>query len=547
MLTAALLIASGVPFFIGLALCAMTFALSFSSRPRPILARTSALTGVLFVSISATPLDALLLAPGAIGMFAWLALPHGAASARIVRFRRVLGGAVAAIAMIAAILEIPRMWTPRLAPTEHVTRVAVVGDSLSAGIDERVPLWPAMLAADTGVTVSNHARAGASLAAALKQADAIQEGTDVAILLIGGNDMLWGRRSADFERDLDALLTRVQARCNRIVMLELPAPPLGDGYIAAQRRLALRHGVLLIPRWRLAAVLGAPGATIDGLHLSASGQRALADVVMWVLRANKRETATSNTQQANLTSRTDASTVAEREVAGRTIRMLTWNICKCERGIGRIADALRREDADIICLQELIEPRDESSGERGQTKSMADELGMHQASFGGPLDAARNQCIAVLSRWPIHATVRLGSDPNRNWGTAAHVETPNGMVRVVSVHLAGTYKLEWTHIVATTRARQQDWRELLEYVSTIEGPLIIAGDFNVDARTLGIGETSGLQLLTENRPTFPSFRPALRLDHVFARDCAVGVQDRGRLTSESDHNRVILVLNPWVR
>jgi len=37
--------------------------------------------------------------------------------------------------------------------------------------------------------------------------------------------------------------------------------------------------VPLIPRARLAWVLGQPGATVDGLHLSAAGHAALAKVI----------------------------------------------------------------------------------------------------------------------------------------------------------------------------------------------------------------------------------------------------------------------------
>ena len=65
-------------------------------------------------------------------------------------------------------------------------------------------------------------------------------------------------------------------------MFELPVPPIPGGYEFArlQRRLVHRHAVRLIP-WRdFAKVLLTPGATADGLHLSLSGHRALAGLLL---------------------------------------------------------------------------------------------------------------------------------------------------------------------------------------------------------------------------------------------------------------------------
>jgi lysophospholipase L1-like esterase len=62
-------------------------------------------------------------------------------------------------------------------------------------------------------------------------------------------------------------------------MLELPLPPLANRYGQVQRRLAREFGVTLIPKRHLAAILSAPGATVDGLHLSASGHARMARMV----------------------------------------------------------------------------------------------------------------------------------------------------------------------------------------------------------------------------------------------------------------------------
>jgi hypothetical protein len=60
-------------------------------------------------------------------------------------------------------------------------------------------------------------------------------------------------------------------------MMEIPAVPGRWGFAAAQRRLAARHGVALVPRRVLANVVFARGSTsADALHLTQQGQRRLA-------------------------------------------------------------------------------------------------------------------------------------------------------------------------------------------------------------------------------------------------------------------------------
>ncbi len=80
-----------------------------------------------------------------------------------------------------------------------------------------------------------------------------------------------------FEQNYDALLTKL-ARPNRtLVGVELPLPPLCHQWSSAQRRVATKHGVRLIPKWQLAWVLATPFATTDSIHPSAYGAELLAE------------------------------------------------------------------------------------------------------------------------------------------------------------------------------------------------------------------------------------------------------------------------------
>ncbi len=160
--------------------------------------------------------------------------------------------------------------------------IHVVGDSLSAGIGNESP-WCARLKLDGHHPVRNAAVAGATAATAMRQAESLPAEASLVMLEIGGNDLLNGTSSADFGRDLDALLTRLKNDNRMIVMFELPLPPGYNGYGLQQRRLAKQHECLLIPRLLLAQILCTPDCTCDGLHLSPKGHQMLADAVARIL------------------------------------------------------------------------------------------------------------------------------------------------------------------------------------------------------------------------------------------------------------------------
>ena len=81
---------------------------------------------------------------------------------------------------------------------------------------------------------------------------------------------------------LEALLEAACAPGRHVVMLELPLPPLFNGFGLAQRRLAKKYGVQLVPKRYFGKVLCAPDATVDGLHLSHTGHALMAET-LWAL------------------------------------------------------------------------------------------------------------------------------------------------------------------------------------------------------------------------------------------------------------------------
>jgi len=157
--------------------------------------------------------------------------------------------------------------------------LVVIGDSISSGIDSRVPAWPTMMQKLTDVPVKNLSRPGAQTIEAPAMADGVTPDDRVVLIEIGGNDLLGGVGSSAFEKNLDATLSKLAMPGRTIVMFELPLLPHKVAYGQIQRRLAAKYGVWLIPKRYLIEVIGGPNATTDGLHLSGGGAHRMAMLV----------------------------------------------------------------------------------------------------------------------------------------------------------------------------------------------------------------------------------------------------------------------------
>jgi len=67
-------------------------------------------------------------------------------------------------------------------------------------------------------------------------------------------------------------------------MFELPLLPFCNAFGRAQRILAKKHEVTLIPKSYMTKVFSLKGGTLDGLHLSQKGHNALANSVYSLLK-----------------------------------------------------------------------------------------------------------------------------------------------------------------------------------------------------------------------------------------------------------------------
>jgi acyl-CoA thioesterase-1 len=189
---------------------------------------------------------------------------------------------LAALLIILSGLELRHRDLPLIsgAPGDHVV---VIGDSISAGIDPRVPTWPVVMEETLGVPVKNLSSAGAFTTDGLRMAPKVAQEDQVILIEIGGNDLIAGAPSSQFASSLEALLKKVTAPGRTVVMFELPLLPDRIAYGQVQRRLAKKYGVWLIPKRYFVSVIGGANATSDGLHLLPEGTRRMADLVAQVL------------------------------------------------------------------------------------------------------------------------------------------------------------------------------------------------------------------------------------------------------------------------
>jgi acyl-CoA thioesterase-1 len=224
-------------------------------------------TGATFVVFSAAPFPWLVY----LGWFCLVAVAWLVAS-RETRLRHLILALLLLGSLSMALVEYPRRLPQRI-DAAKCDRLFVIGDSLSMGADPPGKNWPELLGETIGLPTKNMSFGGAMLDTALTNAGRVDSENPLVILELGGNDLLRARR--DFEQNLERLLEAVCRPGRRVAMLELPLPPFFNAYGMAQRKLARMHGVTLIPKRYLAATLAAPGATVDGLHLSNAGHELL--------------------------------------------------------------------------------------------------------------------------------------------------------------------------------------------------------------------------------------------------------------------------------
>ena len=276
---------SGGAFFSGLIMVAVAGAVAAFFRQwwARIAVAGGTLVGWGLALLSATPFSGWFWWPVGLLILAWLVVQSFAPETEK-GLARAGGLAVALIALVAMLSELPRRSVPRI--EGRFERLYIVGDSISAGLGgEGEWTWPAALAEEHGVEVVNLSVPGATAGSAVRQVQGVVGEGALVIVEIGGNDLLGRGSSAaeGFAADLEKLLTALRPRAGAVIMFELPLTPGRRRWGRVQRQLAARFEVEMIPKRIFARVLTGDGNTIDGLHLSNQGHRRLAAAVWEVV------------------------------------------------------------------------------------------------------------------------------------------------------------------------------------------------------------------------------------------------------------------------
>jgi len=278
-------LANGNLFFVGLVMivAALFLRLWFEGRILGLVLRISYIAGIVFVIFSATPL--------AIGFY-WLWFGLCVAAALFVfnnkfSFQRRLQASFAVLicSLAMCLVELPYHLSPTIKGSPNQT-VFVVGDSISAGVSAKEQAWPDVLADISHFKVINLAKPAATVGTAMDQIEGVVGSNSLVLVEIGGNDLLGHTDSKTFYIQLDQLLGKLTAENNHVAVFELPLLPFCNAFGKAQRNLAKKYNVILIPKHFMSDVFGLKGGTLDGLHLSQKGHDALANSIYSLLKTN---------------------------------------------------------------------------------------------------------------------------------------------------------------------------------------------------------------------------------------------------------------------
>ncbi len=237
----------------------------------------------------------------------------------------------------------------------------------------------------------------------------------------------------------------------------------------------------------------------------------------------------------------------------QTVRLMSRNLFGMNYGMARVADAIEEADPDIIALQEYFSEQRDGLRDRliGEYPHVIECMGGDRAS------------LAVYSRLPFagtsdsHCPNNYASRLNKVGWLAVQFSTADGReFTVVNTHLNWPIRiaplrdtsLDWPdRIAAMTSRKSVEYAEVASGLETIEGPLVLVGDFNATPWSYELrdfAERAGLDRQTHNLFTWPArfyirgwrqFIPFLPLDHLFTRDGILVHSVSATAPAGSDH------------
>jgi acyl-CoA thioesterase-1 len=174
-----------------------------------------------------------------------------------------------------------------LPPNAEPAVVTVLGDSITAGYglsaNQALPvqLESVLRTQGTPVRVRGAGVSGDTTGGGLARVEfSVRPDTDVAVVALGGNDLLQGIDPARTRANLDAIISKLKARGITVVLAGMQAPPQLGTYAqefnALYPELARKHDVALYPFLLQGVALMRQYNQQDGIHPNAEGARIIA-------------------------------------------------------------------------------------------------------------------------------------------------------------------------------------------------------------------------------------------------------------------------------
>jgi endonuclease/exonuclease/phosphatase family metal-dependent hydrolase len=202
------------------------------------------------------------------------------------------------------------------------------------------------------------------------------------------------------------------------------------------------------------------------------------------------------------------------------LTVMSYNVHHCNPpsagdkiDVEAIAKVIRAESPDFVALQEIDVNTQRSGKGKNQAKLLAELTGMY-SFFAKAIDHQGGEYgVAVLSRFPIMDSVRLGLSINPDLPeelravAAVKVVLPDGR----SVMFAST------HLGLKEPNRLLQAEEIVKRFGKLDLPFIIAGDFNAVPESKVISYLARFfkqTCLTDCRPTIPVEEPKKTIDFV---------------------------------
>ena len=206
------------------------------------------------------------------------------------------------------------------------------------------------------------------------------------------------------------------------------------------------------------------------------------------------------------------------------LKVLTVNVSYRQFKERRLLEIVREANPDILVVQELT-PHAE------RVLADLDTAFPHFRKF--PAD--RQYGIGLWSRYELESggTIALGRLP----AIEAHVRGPSGTFTVIGVHLSAPMTRR------RAAARNQQLTELAGRAAAVQGPLIVAGDFNTTPYSPYFVDFLHASGVTDSRrgrtisTSWPTMLPwaGIPIDHVAVNDGFSILSHRRLPNFESDH------------